>query len=270
MKAFIKTHKRLGEEAIVVLAQVTGCNGDLSRVDRKEFMSSLSAASENKFRVVPNSVTHMFSDRLSSFVRAVMIPTVNIIPAPDNMSTFTALSANMYVDSNDTMWALRQNADGNVLVMASEQENIDQLMDMMASCSSTITTLRTVDPVTAKAFEQHESMLTGIECDDVVSAYCSESNSVRIGSVVAVDKRGTEAKIIVAPFDGGDKFESTSSAICVFVDGKEIQYPALQQTSLSSGAVDIERLVDYFRRMFSYSPEYFQTLESKIRNHAFC
>jgi hypothetical protein len=55
------------------------------------------------------------------------------------------------------------------------------------------------------------------------------------------------------------------------VDHNEIEYPQAEVSlSATAGSPDVERLVDYFRRMFSYSPEYFRILETRIRSHAFC
>ena len=265
MHAAIKHFIRLGQEGVAVHAQVSGA------LTAEGVMASLSQATQNKFHVLPNSVVLTDQGRVINSVRAIMIPTTNVIPAPENMHGFTALSNNMYVDSHDAMWGLRETSSGRFLVMADEQTNIDQLMDMMASCSSTLPDLQAGAPGVARGIVTHEQALTGLEQGDVVSYYSALSNSLQVGAVVDSSTAEFTQHITVAPLNGSEHEAISTSAVAVFVDHNEIQYPQAEVSlSATAGGPDVERLVDYFRRMFSYSPEYFRTLETRIRSHAFC
>jgi hypothetical protein len=263
MQASIKHFIRLGQEGVAVHAQVSG------PLEANAVMASLSQAARGKFRVLPESVVVTDTGRVVNSIRAIMVPTINVIPAPENMNGFTALSNNMYVDSHDSMWGLRETPAGRFLVMADEASNIDQLMDMMASCSSSVEDLRAGSPAVAKSIAEHELRLTGVEQGDVVSYYSSLSNTLRVGAVVDASTAEFTQHVTVAPLDGTESEAISTSAVAVYVDHREIDYP--QDVSLSAvGSPDVERLVDYYRRMFSYAPEYFRMLESRIRSHAFC
>ena len=265
MHAAIKHFIRLGQEGVAVHAQVSGA------LTAEGVMASLSQATQNKVHVLPNSVIQTEAGRVVSSIRAIMIPMTNIIPAPENMQGFTALSSNMYVDSHDAMWGLRETASGRFLVMADEQTNIDQLMDMMASCSSNMADLQAGAPAVARNIAAHEQALTGLEQGDVVSYYSALSNSMRVGAVVDASTAEVTQYVTVAPLNGDEHEAISTSAVAVFVDHNEIEYPQAEVSlSATAGSPDVERLVDYFRRMFSYSPEYFRTLETRIRSHAFC
>ena len=268
MKSHIKKHLPIGREGLVVHAQIVGAEGQ--NPEPASLLASLCEATNRKFTALANSVISLKREGNSHFLRAIMVPTIDAVPVGDDMKGFTALSANMYVDNQDALWGLRESDAGRIMVRATEPENIEQLMDMMSSISCSAVALRSQSPTLANLFEGHEKMLTGLEVGDVVSYYSESSSAIQVGSVVATGTMGTESAILVAPFSGAQQEEVSTSAVAVFVDGASVEYPEVQASYSSGGAPDIERMVDYYRRMFSYNESYFKDLESRIRNHAFC
>lgn len=268
MQSFIKTIDRINDVHSVALVQVIHANGEDIR---DNFAASVSAVAKNDLNVVPGTSVVIEQGRDVTMVRTLMQRTEEAIPLESaSAAGIISVSGNMYMGADERFWTLRSSESGDVLVRDSMANDNEELINMIRSVSSASpTTLRSQMPETAAAFARFESQLKTATGGDMV-AYLSKSGTMEVGFVAAEVEDLGETSYLVVPASGEEE-RVTSRSFVTILDGSDLEasaFPALDSVSAALG-VDVNKLVDYYRKVFSYRPEYFAMLEQRIRQHSF-
>ncbi|AXG66897.1 hypothetical protein HOU08_gp171 [Dickeya phage vB_DsoM_JA29] len=267
MQTSIKQIDSINQNQCVVLAHVVHADGE-NIADN--YGAVLSESAQREFIPVAGSSVVIHGGRTQSYVRTIMQRAKDILPMEDARE-MQALSANMYMDKSKRMWAVRHSESGqDILVRTSDMNDTEELMDMIRSVSNVSAAgLRSVNPDVAKALDKFNLDIAGTQGGDMVS-YVSESGDLRVGFVVAQIQDNDEIGYQVVDKEGNAEVISSMSMVAVF-DGDNIEdrhFPEMDSVS-AAGNATVEKLVNYYRQVFSYSPEYMQRLENIIRNHGF-
>lgn len=267
MQTIIKQIDSISANQCVALVQVTHAVGeDIS----DNFAGVVSESTSREFIPVAGATVNITEGRTQSFVRTIMQRATDIKPLEDARE-MQALSANMYMDKSKRMWAVRHSESGqDILVRTSDMNDSGELLEMIRSVSNVNPAgIRGTNPDVARAMDRFNLDLAGAQGGDMVS-YVSESGDLRVGFIVAEVTDGEMHGFSVVDKAGNAEVISSLSMVCL-LNGDEIEerhFPEMDSVS-AAGNATVEKLVNYYRQVFSYSPEYMDKLETIIRNHGF-
>lgn len=252
------------QRIVSVSALLMGVGKD---VNSDEVFAALSSATNNTMSVIPGSVIRLDDVGIGQVaVAAAMTPATRTLPG-SHRTHMTSVSSNIFMDKEERLWALRGDGNDRVLVM-SASEDPDTLIEMMASCSSDDENELIIarDPYLRKALDAHKSVIASVSGGDMVSYV--DGGKVGVAFVAASTSNSDELHVF--------NMESQSAAsisrgqVVAKVECDSIQYPDEVQLSESGVAAGgLKTIIDYYRRVFGYSPEYFKQLEACIRQHSF-
>lgn len=261
MQAYIQQIDKINSQLGIVVARVV--HGRDTTVG-PECAQSISAALSNEFFPVEGAMQTIASTSNSTFIRAIVSKAQEILPASE-LKTMQSVSANMYMDKSEKLWALRSSESGDILVRTAEMNDMDELVDMIHSVSSTQYILETQFPDVHKTLVNQDAYRAGAEGGDMVS-FVSNS-SVGVGFVTAQVNDGDTTSYAVLDKDGG-VHSISSKQIVARLEGGELEcWPDI---SLSMSAnIDTDRLIEYYGQVYRYSPDYLAKIEQIILSHAF-
>lgn len=263
MQTFPIQTDALSNQAVTMYAKVVHGNANFSNVKAADILASLSNACGNQFTAAKNSVKVLDTGRVNAVVRAVMVPAIDVLPLETAQANMQSLSKNMFLDGEENMWTLRESESGNVVVRALTIDNPDELVSMMASCSSTASNGN--DPFTHNIINRYEQELANVQGGDFISYYSSESGAVVAGFVVAEVEDSGHTKLLALSSNSQTPEMIERSAVITYVSGDEIQYPEDVKVSVSA-STDSNRLIQYYKQVLGYNPEYFKNIEAMILN----
>lgn len=257
----------VGDGMVRVVANVCHANG--SHKNHKAVESELQARFDNKLRAVSGSFKSMSFNANIEQITGVMRVNVKAIPVVENMAGFRSVSSNLFMDEEDNMWNLKKTEAGEVLVQNTgigDHESLRHMMDMCCSSSSMSSVMRSVS-------SSQQEMVRNLESGSFVS-YCSAaSNSIKLGFVVCASD--TEGKLIVLPQDG-EAEEVDTGAVTEEFDTEQLpdveltkEDEATAAVAAARGSVDISVLLAYYKKVFAYSPDYYQEFARRVQQHAF-
>lgn len=267
MKSYIRKIDHINSLSSVALVQVLH---DVNEKPTTEaFGVSVSKATDNDLAVVQGSASVIEAGKGVSMVRCLLKRTEQIIPLESNTG-MVALSANMYMDQSERMWAVRQSESGDVLVRQSGAEDNEALINLIRSVSSASPEMFAAQmPTTNAALLAHENTLRQAKGGDMAS-YVSESGNLEVGFIAAqVEDLGKTSFLMVSQSGVQDHIDARQ--LVAVLDGENISgdaFPPQDSVSAALGT-DVNKLVDYYTKVFSYRPDYLAMLVERIKNHTF-
>lgn len=252
------------QRIVSVSALLMGVGKD---VNSDEVFAALSAATNNTMRVIPGSVIRLDDVGIGQVaVAAALTPATRTLPA-SHRAHMTSVSANIFMDNSERLWALRGDGNDRVLVM-SASEDPDTLIEMMASCSSDHENELIIarDPYLRKAIDAHKNVIASVSGGDMVSYV--DGGEVGVAFVAASTSGSEELHV----FNVASQSASTINRgqVVAKVECDAIKYPDEVQLSESGVAAGgLKTIIDYYRRVFGHAPEYFKELEACIRQHSY-
>lgn len=266
MKAFIKQIDQLNDNQSVAIVQVTHNVGE-NIADN--FGAIVSASCNREYMPVEGASSMIEQGKTTSFVRTILSRMQDVIPVSQMGDEFQALSKNMYMDKSERMWAVRRSESGeDVLVRESNANDNSELIDMIRSVSGAATVnLQASMPTLAQAVARHNLELSSVVGGDMVS-FVSNSGALKVGFVAA---NVTDDNSFIVVDDQGQEEQITSMSMVAVLSGDELDekhFPQIDSVSAAAG-VDVNKLLDYYAKMFRYSPEYFGKIAAIIKGHSF-
>lgn len=266
MKAFIKQIDALNDSQSVAIVQVTHNVGE-NIADN--FGAIVSASCNREYMPVEGASSMIEQGKTTSFVRTILNRMQDVIPVSQMGDEFQALSKNMYMDKSERMWAIRRSESGeDVLVRESSANDNVELIDMIRSVSgASAVSLSTSMPTLAQAIARNELILAGAVGGDMVS-FVSNSGALKVGFVAA---SVTDDNTFLVVDEQGQEEQISSMSMVAVLSGNELderQFPEIDSVSAAAG-VDVPKLLDYYAKVFRYSPDYYSKIASIIKGHSF-
>ena len=266
MKAFIKQIDALNDSQSVAIVQVTHNVGE-NIADN--FGAIVSASCNREYTPVEGASSMIEQGKTTSFVRTILNRMQDVIPVSQMGDEFQALSKNMYMDKSERMWAIRRSESGeDVLVRESSANDNVELIDMIRSVSgASAVSLSTSMPTLAQAIARNDLILAGAVGGDMVS-FVSNSGDLKVGFVAA---NVTDDNTFLVVDEQGNEEQISSMSMVAVLSGNELderQFPEIDSVSAAAG-VDVPKLLDYYAKVFRYSPEYYGKIASIIKGHSF-
>ena len=225
---------------------------------KQEIIGQLNAKFNGKLRAVPKSFK--LTEQSSGNPKAVIVhaigfvvPNVEVIEAATAAGRMTEVASNMFLDESDCIW----NQTGGFMYKKSDVESAEALEALLAECSSEGQT------VTRMKKREEFAVMAGVTSGDFVTFM--GKGEVMAGFVVAADDLG-KFMVIACTEDEPEIIEAFDIQERIKLDNDKINYP---QEAEMSGAIDINALIAYYKRLYTYNPQYFVELERRIRSYSF-
>ena len=237
---------------------------------RDRFEGRIAAVAGSLKSVDKGPVSETFTGIVSVVREAVAIG------GDKDMKPFRAVASNMYLDEEGSMWTLSKTAGGSLMVRSTGIDDDASLISMLASVSSSPATSMQGQQMAAIASSVRDSAEGG----DYIT-YVNANNEISHGFLVAVatvEEAGEEQHMgIVLPY--GENAEAESISLNAITEVQEVEddnipeLPEEQQVQIAVAAardaLNIDHMLDYYRRLFAHAPEYYQQIDQRIRSHAF-
>ena len=265
MQTYIRSINEInGNQALAMVHVVHDPHTDF----RAEFAASVSAACQNDMRPVAGSASVLEEGRGHAMVRVILNRTEDVIPMESVSSAFIAVSSNMYMDADERMWSVRHGADGDVLVRQSCASDQNDLIEMIRSVSSASdVALASQNPTAHRAFVEHNSSLSAAVAGDMAS-YVSQSGDMKVGFIVA--NVADDGSFVALSSDNVEERIEARQMVAVLSGDliAEDAFPPVDSVSKAAGFT-VDKLVDYYSKVYSYRPDYLAQLIERIRGYGF-
>jgi len=243
-----------------------------SRQDHSLVAAAFTRAFMNKATPVEGSFHAMDKAPFSVKVTGIVRANTQAVAFSEGMSGFRSLSSNVFADKEDEMWVLRKSANGDLLVKSTGIEDDAGLANLLdVCCSSASLSSDCTGTLTSLSSVQHN-----VQGGDYIQYVSPTSREVLFGFVLASDE--AEGKLVVLSHDAPSSEGEVISKQAVTQTFDTDQFPDVEfnesesmELAMSSarGAVDIPRLLDYYRKVFARSGDYYNRFAAQVRSHCF-
>ena len=246
-----------------------------SRQDKQAMIAAVREKLNNNLEPVPGTFFAISSDTFSDTVSGVLRVIRQSIPYIEGQARgFTSFASNMFMDTEKSIWVLKQTDNGKLLVQTSNLEDEASLNDLMNSYSST----------SSRFTPEHKSYVAAASSQPKLIggdfAYLIDrSGDAKVGYIVAsVVEDGQPDRYMVLSGDQEPEIINQSLVISKLDDSDA---PALEQKSMSknekiaagistsAGQVALKDILEYYKLMFRRRPEYYAAFEARLKAHAF-
>ena len=261
----------LGNGMARVVMDVT--HNRFTRDNHSLVAQAISQSFDNKIGVIEHTFDSLSSAPMSERITGVVRVNTEAIPMEDALKRgFKSVSSNIFFDTEDKMWSLHKSASGSVLVKNTGIEDESALRDIL-SMQCMAAGARSLSNYEGKAMHSLSATQQNIEGGDFVD-YINNVGQVASGFVVA--SVSGEQNILVLSVNEEDGEEVSRSSVLQKHDVSEFpetefteQEQVEHTVSISRGAVDVNFLLDYYKKVYRRSPEFYKKFAQRVRSHAF-
>lgn len=250
----ILAHTVLGSGFARVSARITHKGN--SRENRGSILQAIATKFDNRMIPVQSSWTETEKSVFTHDISGIL--TTNnrtVVPmTSENANNYRCLSGNMYIDSEKEIWSMKQTAAGKLLVRTTAYDDDDVLDELVRSVSSN-----------SKNEACRGQNNTGFVGGDFLSFVSPTDAKVHCGFLVATAHSSNEDFIMLA-LDGENSETIDPNMTIAKAELKGIEYDGL---AASNAPVTLEVLLDYYKRLYVRSPEYFNKLSERLLAHTF-
>lgn len=263
----IRSYSLAGKGLARVLIDVT--HTEHSRKDHNLVANALRSRLNGKMAAVAGTFNVVesgeFTERLVGIVSVVR----DVIPAtPEAMKGFRATASNMFMDEEQDMWVLRKTEAGQILVRTTGIDDDLTLINLLDSVSSagsiTPSDMRRLSAVCSAVPES-------VQGGDFVT-YVNADNTLSHGFVVATAE---ENQAVVLPTDDDEEQVIDKNSIVEVHDQAEFpvyeptKEEQIDQVTAAARGLNLNQLLDYYRRVYARNPAFYQLFATRVRNHTF-
>lgn len=258
-----------GDGMARIVAEIS--HNRFSRDDHTLVSESLSKMFENRMSTVHGSFRSI--DKAPYTERVVGMVRVNTDAIPMSAAkNFRSVSSNIFMDDEEKMWVLRKNESGDILVKNTGIEDHDSLRKLLDVVCHSGHSLSSEFRTAEASISSMQNRVAGGSYVQYVSAHGVDT---RFGYVVAATD---DDKLIVLP--AGDEApegevvdRNAVVSECDTADAPDIKMSEQENmddaVSVSRGVVGVSTLLDFYKKVYGRSGNYYEELAKRIRGHAF-
>lgn len=250
-----------------VMVQVT--HNEASRNDPSVISSALRKLVGGKMEAVAGSFISLDKGSYTERIAGIMSVVREAIPVtPESTKLFRATASNMFMDDEKDMWVLRKTEAGQLYVKTTGIDDDMALIGMLDACASA--GFRN-SPDCAKMVAQCSALASKVEGGDFVS-YVNFDNSLSLGYVVATAANSDDAMILPV---GADEGEAIKKAAITQIHAQN-EFPSHVQNeqeqadtavAAARGGIDINFLLDYYKKVYARSPKFYSEFAQRLQAH---
>ena len=250
----INDFKTCGSKAKVNVSVVAA-----DSVEKADILSGINEQFNGKLRAVPRSFRVVSSaqanqNNVKLDLEGYLVPNVEIIAASsEEGSKMKCVASNMFLDEKDVIWSKA----GDFLYKKSEVETAEELHSFLSECTASSVRLKK-----EKGFDT----LT-VASGDFIS-YLSKGEMC-FGFVLASDDANAKLMVLAEGEDEPEVIDAFDVQNTVPIEDDKVKFPEEEEIVTASSAVDINAVVNYYKRWFAYNGSYAQLLIDRLKSYIF-
>jgi len=252
-----------------------------SREDHSLVTKELRKRLGGHLEAVAGSFSSIRSGNYQEQITGIVSVVREALPATkEHLKGFKSVSSNMFMDDEENMWVLRKSAAGDLVVKTTGIDDDMSLLKILNQACSGAASLSSVSE-----FRQMVATASAVgnaaKGGDFVS-YVNHNNVIACGYLVATatdEANPEQVQAVVLPAGAvGEGEEEIINVKAITEIHDQEQFPEVQITEQEAvdtvvasarGAVDINTLLDYYKRIYARGPAFYAEFAKRIRAHAF-
>lgn len=167
-------------------------------------------------------------------------------------ASMKTMANNLLMDGDESLWEIKSSPDGSKYLARHGTEDLSQLVALARVRDSNTPKIRTLSG-TSTSVREFVAFIDKTLCE------------VRYGYVVAANENSLDIQTLeddVQTVTNDDVIES------VDLDGEDVAECSDNVSTTLSALTNPDRMKEYYKKMFSYSPEYYEKLVRIIDSHS--
>ena len=264
-KAFIKGSSVLDGNTAAITAVITH---QPNAFDAKQMLGSITNACNSKMTALAGSFNMLHKSATQTVVHGAVAATKDVLDYDPATCGFKSISSNMFMDDESAVWNLRHSEGKKILVKSNFVDDVSEIGTLLQSCSSVN---KNNIYGNDKDLASHVSTVRSAQASIKQGAFVSVASGGRLiqGAVVAVayDKDDAAGKLQILPTDSSEPVLVSRSSV---MHNETIACSDIEGGFQScSGSNSMERLLQYYGKLYETHPEYFAQISERIHNYAF-
>lgn len=221
-----------------------------------------------KLTPVPQSFAALSSNGITLAVEGIVgVVEERIVLDESNAANFQAVaSTNMYMDSEERLWSANKTDAGTVLIKSHAGDDMEIMNQLMACVASSHVAQQEAEPV-SRSLRNERANLTG---GDLINFVSEATGRVTMGFAVA-DMKGEDGSdrglYVVDQY--GNHGPINRELVTAAIASSEIEYDDQEPlVAVAAGNFSLEMMIEYYRKMFIRSPEYFEKFRQRLLSRA--
>lgn len=241
-----------------------------ARNNKQLIDQAIRAKFDNRVEIVPGSFSAISSDAFSDTITGVVRVIRQTMPFVEGQTKgFTSFASNMFMDTEKNIWALKHTDSGQLLVQTSTMEDEDSLNDLLSSFSSA--GARFTPEFRSFSSTSSASVIGG----DLVQ-FVNKKAETAIGYIVAtVEEEAAPSRLMVLE-NGEEQPEVIAQSLVIqkldSSDAPKVdEQSSLMQSIIAAtqSNVTLNDMLEYYKKVFARSPEYYSMWSDRLKSHAF-
>lgn len=221
-----------------------------------------------KLSPVPNSFAALSSNGITQSIEGIVgVIEERIVLDESNAANFQAVaSTNMYMDSEERLWSANKTDAGTVLIKSHAGDDMEIMNQLMACVASSHVAVQEAEPVSRQLRNQRAAIIGG----DLINFVSESSGRVTMGFVVS-DLKGEDGsdRGLYVVDQLGNHGQLNRELVTAAIASSEIEYDDTEPlVAVAAGNYSLEMMIEYYRKMFVRSPEYFEKFRQRLLSRA--
>jgi len=234
-----------------VVAASEYSKADILSAINEKFGGKLRAVARS-FRLTENSSAD--ASNVMCHIEGYLVPNVEVIEAhSERGKVMSCVASNMFMDDADCIW----NKSGDFLYKKSDVETSEQLEAMLSEVSS--------EGGFARQRKANDFKITTPSAGSFISF--THQGEMGYGFVVATDTSNKKLMVLADGEDEPEVIDDFQVKDQYEVDGDELRQP--EEVECSSDSVSVDKLVQYYKRVYSYNQPFLDGLIGRIKGYSF-
>lgn len=219
-----------------------------------------------KLTVVEGSFTSIASGRVMCTVEGIVgVLNERVVLSDANRESFKAVAGNMYMDDAEHLWNLTKTEAGDILIKTTCSDDYEVMQNLMKSVASSQVAEMESMPAAQKTLGGRES----VEGGDLMSYVSPKTGRVTLGFALAAIASADEnnGNLVALSRDGSEEVISRELIVC-HANNIEVEEDIELEAVAAVGNITLERIREYYRRVFIRRPEYFNAFWERFQQRA--
>lgn len=171
----------------------------------------------------------------------------------DVKAHMTIISKNVLMDEENSLWDVNRTPSGDLYISRQEGEDLSEIMASLVTPRLGIPTF--------------QSIASYVNTESEYVAFATVDGNIRHGFISESSEE--ELKVLcrdsgeVESINPGQVIESITN-----LDSGDIIKNAIESAYEDTNGMDVDKMVEYYKKVYQYDPEYMKKVEDQIRNRA--
>lgn len=222
----------------------------------------------NKLSPVNGSFVSIASDGTTKTIEGIVgILQERIVLSDENRGQFESIASNMYLDSEERLWSAKKTDAGEILIKSHAGDDLEIMNNLFACVASNNTAWQRDTSIASADLSAQRAQIEGGDLLTYVNADGQVTMGFALASVFESEEATASMLLVVDRENNMEQIDRNLAIACVKAADVESDETA-EYEAVAAGSLSIERIREYYRKMFIRRPEYFEKFWARFTSHA--